>query len=165
MMYMNISWSLWNKMIKHCLYDQIDEYPKYYMGEDMALALPLMLAATNIEYCPSVCYNYFINLESSSRQQSLNDAIKKYKSVDCNLDIVKRRFSYGIGNSYSKAINFIVFFHKTQLLPYRKDDEIKMLIDKDFFKVLPSVLWDREVVFKDKIKACVMILMRFFHQI
>ena len=61
MMYMKTSWSLCNKLIKRDLYGNIDEYPKHYMGEDMAVTLPLMLVSTKIAYCPNIYYHYFIN--------------------------------------------------------------------------------------------------------
>ena len=93
MMYMKTSWSMCNKLIKRELYDNIDEYPKYYMGEDMALSLPLMLVSTKITYCPDVYYHYFINPTSSSRKHSKEDAIFRYNSVQSNLEIVKRVYS------------------------------------------------------------------------
>ena len=166
MMYKRTSWSLCNKLIKKNLYRHISEYPKYYMGEDMALVLPVMLTSACIAYCPNIYYNYFINPESPSRKKSLTDAIRKYKSVECNLDIVRRKCTCIADNTYSKAINYITFFNKEQLLlPYRKDNEIKALIDKDFYITILQVIIDTELGLKVKLKAFAMIILKIFNQI
>lgn len=165
MMYMRTSWSMWNKLIKRNLYSTIDEYPKYYMGEDMAVILPLMLASTKIIHCPNVYYHYFINTISPSRRQSKEDVIYRYKSVQTNLNIVKRTYSKKAETSYLKAINYMYFFQKMKLLPYRKDNEIKALICQDLYNIIPTILFDKELNLKHKIKGYLMILLKVFNDI
>ena len=160
MMYMRTSWSMWNKLIKRNLYDNIDEYPKYYMGEDMALSLPLMLVSTKITYCPDVYYHYFINPTSSSRKHSKEDAIFRYNSVQSNLEIVKRAYSGKANAKYLKAINYMYFFQKTKLLPYSKEYEIRTLISLDLYNIIPTILFDRELNLKHKIKGSLMLLIK-----
>lgn len=163
MMYMRTSWSMCNKLIKRDLYSKIDEYPKYYMGEDMAVILPLMLASTKITYCPDVYYHYFINPISPSRRQSKKDVIYRYNSVQFNLEIVKRAYSNKADTSYLKAINYMCFFQKMKLLPFRKDNEIRALINQDLYNIIPTILYDRELNLKHKIKGCLMILMKLLN--
>lgn len=165
MMYMKTSWSMCNKLIKRELYDNIDEYPKYYMGEDMALTLPLMLASTKITYCPNVFYHYYINPMSPSRIQSKKDVINRYNSVQSNLEIVKRAYTNEENTSFSKAIKYMYFFQKMKLIPYRKDNEIKVLINHDLYNIIPTILLDRELNLKHRIKGCLMILMKVFNDI
>lgn len=160
MMYMKTSWSMWNKLIKRELYDNIDEYPKYYMGEDMALSLPLMLVSTKITYCPDVYYHYFINSTSPSRKHSKEDAIFRYNSVQSNLEIVKRAYSGKANAKYLKAINYMYFHQKMNLLPYRKDNEIITLISQGLYNIIPTILFDRELNLKHKIKGCLMLLIK-----
>lgn len=163
MMYMRTAWSVWNKLIKRELYDNIDEYPKYYMGEDMAVILPLMLASSRITYCPNVYYHYYINPESPSHRQSKKDVIYRYNSVQSNLDIVKRVYSNKTDTSYSKALNYMYFFQKTKLIPYRKDNEIRALINQDLYNIIPTILFDKELNLKHKIKGCLMALTKVFN--
>lgn len=165
MMYMRTSWSMCNKLIKRNLYSKIDEYPKFYMGEDMAVILPLMLASTKITYCPDVYYHYFINPTSSSRKHSKEYVIYRYNSVQSNLEIVKRAYSDETNLSYSRAIKYIAFFQKTSLIPFRKDKEVITLINQDLYDIIPTILFDGKLNLKDKVKACLMIVMKVLNGI
>lgn len=165
MMYMRISWSMCNKLIKLDLYNKINEYPKYYMGEDMAVTLPLMLASTKITYCPNVYYHYYINPISPSRKHSKEDAIDRYKSMLSNLEIVKRAYSNETNIPYLRAINYIIFTHKTYLIPFRKDNKIRTLINQDLYDIISTILFDRELNLKNKIKVFFMIIMKVLNDI
>lgn len=69
----------------------------------------------------------------------------------------------------------MVFYHKMNLIPFRKDNEnrtlisrdneIKALINQDLYEIIPTILFDREVILKDKIKACLMFVMKVFHDV
>ena len=159
MMLLKVSWSLCNKLVKHTLYNQIEKFPKDYMGEDMALTLPLMIKSKKIAYCPHVYYYYFINMASTSHQYSRDDIIRRYESVERNLDIVKRAFVVA-HRSYRKALRYIEFHHKEQLMPYRKDSVVKRLISKDFYTVMFTVALNRELTYKPRIKAAVFIMLK-----
>ena len=162
---MKTLWSMCNKLIKRELYDNIDEYPKYYMGEDMAVTLPLILSSTKIAYCPNVYYHYYINPISPSHRQSKKDVIYRYNSVLSNWDIVKRAYSNNAGTSYLKAINYMYFFQKMKLFPYHKDNDIKALICQDLYNIIPTILVDGEINFKHKFKGCLMIVLKIFNDI
>lgn len=162
MMYLRTSWGVWNKMIKRKYFNQITEFPKDYMGEDMALTLSLMAKIDKISYCPNSYYNYFINPASPSRQDSEECAIRKFLEVECNYEIVKSIYCRANDTTYIKALNYICLFHKMQLLHYRKNIEIRSLMNKDFYDVMRIALFDKNLDCKIKVKICAMILMKIF---
>lgn len=145
MMYMRTVWSLCNKMIRRELLGQLDEIPQKYMGDDMAVVLPLFDIANNVAYCCNDCYNYDVKMSTASHQTTLDGMIRKYKDIVENLAIVRRHYSKSKQYVYRRPLYFLLYNFKLWLLPYRNNKEAVQLFHKDLIFVLYYVITNREI--------------------
>lgn len=72
----DVSWSMWNKLIRLSLYDNVEIAPGLNMGEDMLTTIRLSCFANKVSYLPEAFLHY--------RQDNPNSLIKTFsaKSVD-----------------------------------------------------------------------------------
>ena len=155
MIYLRTTWSLCNKLICRKLYAELREYPKAYMGEDMAVMLPIFAACNTIAFCTNVYYYYFINASSASRQTTLSSTKDKYKGFIDNFEIVKRYCNLN-------EKNYILFHHKLMLIPFRKDREVCKWLNNRFTSIMLSVVMNKEIPKRDRLKAFVLLLEKLF---
>lgn len=155
MIYLRTSWSLCNKLIHRNLYVELKEYPSAYMGEDMAVALPIFKNCKTVAICNNVYYNYFINTSSASLQTNLNGVKAKYKGFRDNFKIVRRYCNL-------KEANYILFHHKLMLIPIRKDVEARKWLNDKFMSVILSVITNKEVKIKERLKAFALLFKKLF---
>ena len=155
MIYLRTSWSLCNKLIHRNLYVKMKEYPNAYMGEDMAVTLPIFKNCQTVASCRNVYYNYFINTSSASLQTTLNGVKAKYKGFSDNFKIVRRYCS-------KKEANYILFHHKLMLIPIRKDVEVSEWLNSRFISVMFSVIANKDIKTNDRLKAFILLLKKLF---
>lgn len=155
MIYLRTTWSLCNKLICRNLYIGLKEYPKAYMGEDMAVTLPVLEACNTVAFCNNVYYYYFINTNSASRQTTLNSAKAKYIGFIENFEIVKQYCN--LEERY-----YILFHHKLMLIPFRKDKEVYKWLNDRFISIMLSVIMNKEIKKKDRLRASLLLFEKLF---
>lgn len=163
MLYLKQPWSLWNKLVKHCIYLNDIEYPVNYMGEDMALSFQLLIYSTSVVNlnCDS-SYFYYVNLNSESRQNSIDGIRKKYFMYEKNAEIIKSILEKLHNKEFDKAMKYVEFHHKQSLWPFIQYNDIKEICKKDFPAIEMSVVMNSYVNMKYRLKAIKQILVGLF---
>jgi len=83
-----ISPSVWNKMVKRNLYNEVVFYPQHGMGEDMVLTIQLLNRAKNVVHLREPLYCYFINSQSMSFKPGKEAILKRFYQIKENTDLV-----------------------------------------------------------------------------
>ena len=83
-------WSLWNKLVRRNLYDDICYYPSENMGEDLVITLQLLHYANQVEYVKKAFYYYCINPSSIVQSNSLEKTANKFKQVVNNVRLIEQ---------------------------------------------------------------------------
>lgn len=84
-----ISNSVWNKLIKKTLYDNIIIYPTQNMGEDIVLIIQLILYANKIGHISKPLYHYFYNPSSITNLTSSDEVLKKWNAIIENIQLIE----------------------------------------------------------------------------
>ncbi len=84
--------SLCSKLFKRELFNNDIIYPKYAMGEDIALSLQLIYYSTKLCFIPKAYYYYYSNLNSISKKQSDESVISRFRQISSNVNLLDTFF-------------------------------------------------------------------------
>lgn len=133
MLYHKISWAVWNKLIKKDIYDSIECYPKFAMGEDMVLISQAILNSKKISYVEENLYNYYLNPTSIMNTQTERRCMDKFLQLKGNTEILLPILNSKLDKKYCKKIERLLSYNTTiTLFPY--------IHKREFF-----LLWKREM--------------------
>lgn len=117
-MFQQNTWAVWNKMIKRDIYNLDIIYPKYSMGEDMALVLQLLYYSKKISYLEEPLYYYFYNSNSMTRKMTEEQIVRNYTQLKNNLDLLMHFYEdKELTPKMNKALNYLKYNVRTILIP------------------------------------------------
>lgn len=132
--YQKTSWSVWNKLVRKEIYDSIESYPQYAMGEDMVLMIQLLCSCKNISYLKKNYYNYYYNPNSIMHSQRREQCRDKYLQLKGNTEVLLQFLRKKYDDKVYKKIEAVLTYNLTiPLFPY--------IHEKDFL-----ILWKREML-------------------
>lgn len=142
----NVSWALWNKMIKSTHKSSIIEYPKGNMGEDMAYVLQMMHTTRNIIFIDEPYYNYFVNDSSITNTSNEQKVLSNFYNVNDNLRIVLRKWQ-GCEEElkHKKGFDFLKYHAKYIIKPLIYKREYKEIWENTFPYIEKSIIIDKNV--------------------
>lgn len=161
MLYMKRTWSLVNKLFKRSLYDENIEYPKYGIGEDMALTLQLMSRTQRIALVPESLYYYYANPGSMSKIAGSDKAQEKLRQASYNISIVDNLINNKNYVFLNKPLNYVKYFDKTLLHPFLTEEACYRQWKDTFPLVEKHVIFDRNVALRHRIK-CLLITFKLY---
>jgi Glycosyltransferases, probably involved in cell wall biogenesis len=88
MMTQKIAPSVWNKLVRRQLYDDIVYYPKDGMGEDIVLTVQLIWYSKSITYINKPFYKYFVNNQSITLKADKESYYRRYEQLRRNTDLL-----------------------------------------------------------------------------
>lgn len=149
---MRVGWSLWNKLLKTRLYDDII-LPHNDMGEDMAIIMQIVIKANRFSYVPQMLYYYYSNPNSITRIKDKKHLYKRFLQVYNNsvivIDVFKRN---GLMERYKWPLLVLKLNVKRQAYDILNSKTIK-LVWKNIYKDLDSYIWFcKYISIKEKIK-------------
>ena len=93
LLHLNVTWAIWNKLIKSNHTKSITEYPSGNMGEDMAYVLQMMSTIKKISFIDKSMYYYFVNPNSITKCVDETKIEKNFIDICNNVQIVLRKWS------------------------------------------------------------------------
>lgn len=116
--YQKNSWALWNKIYKRELYSDIFIYPQETMGEDMVLCFQLLARCQKISYVSLPLYNYFYNMDSVSKKNTIEACERNYYSLKSNVNIVVDLMKKGLipVENLDLSVGFLRFINSLTLV-------------------------------------------------
>lgn len=154
LLYKEIVWNLWNKLVKRevCLKDII--YPEYNMGEDMALCFQHTFKAHKISYLPSPYYYYYLNNGSITRPQckTIEKIYSDYISVKSNAEIVLECLYNNANPRSNNAVTLIEFYVIELLLPLSHIKKYRRLCFNTYNGICRKILFLSRMKVRYKIK-------------
>ena len=145
MLYHRTSWAVWNKLVKKKIYDSIDYYPKFAMGEDMVLTTQIILNSNKISYVGESLYNYYYNPTSIMNTQTEKQCMNKYLQLKCNTELLLPFLNCKLDKICYRKIERVLSYNATiTLFPYIHKREFFILWKQE---MLPCyrILFDRKV--------------------
>lgn len=125
-----IGWSIWNRMVRRSLYQQVKEFPVLNMGEDMALSISLAVAASKTAVLDECLYNYSVNPEGLTGKADIHTLLDQVKK---NMDIAERAIaSRGLSGRYSGEIMAMKSFLKVKALKMKWKDYLAVAPELNF---------------------------------
>lgn len=82
--------SVWNKLVRKSLYENIILYPTENYAEDMALMAQLIFFANIITYCPIPLYHYRNNPNSISKKRGVEAILRSFRQTCANARLVEQ---------------------------------------------------------------------------
>lgn len=149
-----VNWSAWNKLVRRSLYSEGEiAYPQYYMGEDMALMMQLVLKAERISYIPKPLYYYYLNQQSYSHLPSTEAVYKNYGYLLNNTNIVLNTFeNAGLNRIYKKELLYIKWLVRKWIWKITCDTKYRDVWKTTFPDIFPSILVSPYLRFGDKVR-------------
>ena len=157
-LYHRTSWAVWNKLVKKELYESIDCYPQFAMGEDMVFITQVILNSRKISYVSDSLYNYYYNPSSIMNTQTEIQCMNKYLQLKGNTDILLPFLERKLDKSYYERIKRVFAYNTTiTLFPYIHKTDFFVLWKQEMLPCY-KILFDKNVKFIFKIMYILLIL-------
>ncbi len=150
----NISWSLWNKLIKTCLYRMSGiQFPKGNMGEDMALTMQLILKTNKISYLSKPLYYYLYNPLSITHQKAEDAIFIKHIQFTNNVNLVLLSFNQsGLSECFNKELTYLKWCARRCLWSITNKPQYRTIWRHTYPEIIPSIFWSSYLKPKVKLK-------------
>ena len=127
--------SLCSKLFKRELFNNNIMYPKYAMGEDIALCLQLIYYSSKLCFISKAYYYYYSNLNSISKKQSDDSVISRFNQIYYNILLLERFFKQkNVDKSINNAVDCFKHLQRNLLAP--------ILTQKKYYKVWRTCFGD-----------------------
>lgn len=148
-----ISWAVWNKLVKHSLYDNYIIYPQKTNGEDLVLTSQLIFYARKIAYVQNPLYYYFYNNNSITKITTNESILKRFYDIIENIRVINEFFCTKIDNrKYTAILINLKFIQKRFLYPVLKENTYYKLWKNSFKEVNYKVIFNTLIPLREKIK-------------
>lgn len=152
-------WALWNKLVRHTLYDKVQVFPCYNMGEDMVLSIQLIHNAAKISYIENAYYYYYVNQSSIVRGNSQDQVKNRFYQAVGNAILLENELNkYKSGVKYTFALDSLKLRQRNILNPLLSDYSYYKLWMSTFPELLFRVWINPFVSFKEKVKFYLKVL-------
>lgn len=155
------SWAVWNKMVTRSLYEGV-KFPRYNMGEDMALIFQLLAKSDVVSYIASPLYYYFYNSASITKQMSVDSCLNKFKQASINLQIVEDVL--GQSDRFYAGLTNLKATQRNLLIPILSEHEAATLWRKTY----PGLTWKmfgvKDISLKQKMRALYYHIWSYFYE-
>lgn len=159
MLYLRTSWSVWNKLIRHTIYDRIQVYPKYSMGEDSVMMLQMAYYCTRVSYTDYPLYYYYQNPNSIVNSPSTKSQLRKFREAVSNSQIIlefyQNKPDYKI---FAHGLNYFCYHAKSLILPLIENKKYRLLWRSTFPMAERKIISDLNSPCKDRIKSLLSII-------
>ena len=159
LMFSKISWAVWNKLVKHSIYDSLQLIcPKGSMSEDMVYTLQLANSSRSTGYLESPLYYYRVNETSMTIQTGEDAILKKYNQVLSNIDIIEEYANQYMDYPYIKdGILHIKISQASLLMPLLKKSRYFNLWKALIGGKLGQMFFSSKLPLKDKVVVLLII--------
>lgn len=149
-----ISRSVWNKLVKRSLYEDIGiQYPVNNMGEDMVLILQALLKTEKIAYVSNPYYYYFLNPKSITHQVSLESTYSIYQQLACNTALVLNCFNTnGQYEQYKKELLYLKWCLRRSIWAITYRNQYLILWKSTYPEIIPGIFFTTYLSLPDKLK-------------
>lgn len=154
MLRFEISWAIWNKLMRKSLYDGITDYPKDAMGEDMALVVPLAIIAEKISYVNEALYNYAINAGSIVQSVDIESLIRKSRQQINNVTLLEQNLK-NVSDFDFQLLDVVKFGMKHSASVLLKIRGYGKVWRNMFSEINGRVLINRHIPLKSRIAYCI----------
>lgn len=161
--HLNVSWAVWNKLIKSVHIKSIKEYPKCNMGEDMAYVLQMMYSIKKVSFIDRPLYFYFVNPLSITNTLEEAKILKNFKDVCENVKLVERKWEDSIEKKkFTKGLSYVKYDAKYIIKPLINKEEYYQLWKATFPNVEYSVLLDHKVSYVKRLRS-MLVICKLYH--
>lgn len=159
MLYKKASWSLCNKMFRRDIYNYVDTYPQYSMGEDSVLVMQMAYYCSQIAYVEKPLYYYYINPTSIVNTKSEEAQFKKFNEAISNTRIIIDFYNTRTNNKHiMRGLNYISYYSKSLLLPFISKKKFQKIWRSTFPGVEYRLIIDGNCPMADRLKSLLIIL-------
>lgn len=137
--------SMVNKLIRHQIYENVIEYPKLNMGEDMATSLQLIRYCKKVSFVEDACYHYDGTTISITRQETKEATLNRALQACSNAQLVIKAYSEETDENILNGLTHLKFMQRRLLMPIINHRDVYHIWKRTFPEINCSVLFKHSV--------------------
>lgn len=153
---------IWNRMVKHTIYDKPIMYPTAGKAEDGALMMQLSFYAIKRKHISAPLYNYFINENSMCGNKDLSHSLIRMKQEIENTELrIKFLQDNDALQTFKDEVTIWKYTARNNILPFIRDTKYYNIWRSTYPEIHRDILFSKKISLRTKIKY----LLRYYRVI